>query len=107
MEGRAAKRQTSWKTLGIPLTVPVFVLLLLLGATGAEAQPTERIDGVDGDPSVGDPYYPRLGNSGYDVKHYDIELRIDPARRFARGSTSIELVLPRHASLFHPRSHGA
>ena len=85
MEARAAKCQTSGKTFEVLLAVPMLALLLLLGASGAEAQPAEKIDGIDGAPSAGDPYYPRLGNSGYDVKHYDVELSLDPARRFAQG----------------------
>ena len=34
-------------------------------------------DGVAGGETVGDPYYPALGNTGYDVDHYDLFLRVD------------------------------
>ena len=27
-----------------------------------------------GQPGIGDPYYPELGNGGYDVDHYDLTL---------------------------------
>ncbi len=33
--------------------------------------------GVVGGESVGDPYFPNLGNTGYDVSSYDLDLRID------------------------------
>ena len=36
-------------------------------------------DGVAGAAGVGDPYFPTLGNGGYDVQHYDLELTIDGA----------------------------
>lgn len=39
----------------------------------------EPIIGVLGAESVGDPYYPTLGNTGYDVLHYDLDLRVDIA----------------------------
>ena len=32
-----------------------------------------------GAPGVGDPYFPLLGNGGYDVKHYDLSFSYDPA----------------------------
>jgi len=28
---------------------------------------------------LGDPYFPELGNGGYDVDHYEIEMTVDPA----------------------------
>jgi aminopeptidase N len=30
-----------------------------------------------GSPGVGDPYFPEMGNGGYDVLHYDLSLRVD------------------------------
>ena len=69
-----------------------FVSLVLFGASGAGAQPTGEDGAIDGAPSAVDPYFPSLGNSGYDVDHYDVELWIDPGRRFVRGTTSINLV---------------
>lgn len=32
---------------------------------------------VSGGETVGDPYYPTIGNTGYDVVNYDLDLRID------------------------------
>ena len=39
---------------------------------------------------LGDPYFPGLGNSGYDVDHYLIELTVDPAINRISGTTTIE-----------------
>ena len=33
---------------------------------------------VDGGDSAGDPYFPGLGATGYDVEHYDLALDVDP-----------------------------
>lgn len=40
--------------------------------------------------SLGDPYYPDDGNSGYDVRHYDVHLTYDPAHPdHLEGNTTI------------------
>ncbi|MEU4244055.1 M1 family metallopeptidase [Actinoplanes sp. NPDC026619] len=38
---------------------------------------------------VGDTYYPDYGNGGYDVSHYDIRLRYQPATDELSGATTI------------------
>ncbi|MDX1689937.1 MAG: M1 family metallopeptidase [Acidimicrobiia bacterium] len=53
-------------------------------STTVTAVPSSSTTAVAGEPvagaaGVGDPYYPGLGNGGYDVGHYDLELAIDPA----------------------------
>ena len=40
-----------------------------------------------GAPGIGDSYYPRLGNGGYDVGHYDIDLAYADGR--IHGTTTI------------------
>jgi hypothetical protein len=32
-----------------------------------------------GSSGIGDPYFPLMGNSGYDVQHYDLDLELDVA----------------------------
>ena len=51
-------------------------LVLALVATGCLA-------------GVGDPYYPTYGNGGYDVDHYDLDVRYDPATDVLQGVTTI------------------
>lgn len=46
---------------------------------------------IDGAPSIGDPYRPREGNAGYDVAHYDLDLRVEPRRRTIHGTAIITL----------------
>ena len=38
---------------------------------------------------LGDPLYPALGNGGYDVLHYTIDLTVDMARQTITGTTTI------------------
>jgi aminopeptidase N len=40
--------------------------------------------------SAGDPYAPELGNAGYDVQHYTLELALDPSIVFVDGRVTIE-----------------
>ena len=41
--------------------------------------------GADG---IGDPYYPKAGNGGYDVANYDLDLRYDPATDGLTGTAT-------------------
>lgn len=41
-------------------------------------------------PSIGDPYLPYLGNTGYDVVTYTVRARIDPVARRIDAETTIE-----------------
>ena len=38
---------------------------------------------------LGDPYFPLLGNGGYNVKHYKLRLRYRPARHFLSGIVTV------------------
>ena len=40
-------------------------------------------------PGLGDSYFPDYGNGGYDVSHYDVRLRYDPATDRLTGTTTI------------------
>ncbi len=39
--------------------------------------------------SIGDPYYSELGNGGYDVQHYTLDLAVDVERNVVTGMASI------------------
>ena len=86
--------------------------LLLLGSTAAFApsagsapmpvDPVARCDAGEsaGTLGVGDPYYPRYGNGGYDVGHYDLAIRYAPARNRLRGIATIDAVTTQDLSCF-------
>lgn len=52
--------------------------------------------GVPGRPTVDDPIAPTLGNSGYDVLHYDLGLSIDPTTRQLQGIATLRMKATYH-----------
>jgi aminopeptidase N len=57
------------------------------------AAPAAAADWTAGAPSIGDPFFPeQMGNGGYDVRHYSIELDYDSATQVLDGSAAITLV---------------
>ncbi|HEY5984691.1 MAG TPA: M1 family metallopeptidase [Anaerolineales bacterium] len=59
-------------------------------ATIAPTLPPPTPTPIDPQAGMGDPYYPLLGNAGYDVTHYTIALSVDPGSNAVSGSTTIE-----------------
>ncbi len=62
----------------------ILVIVLVL-AGGVHAQ--EITPGLDG---IGDPYFPNLGNGGYDVQHYAIDLSWDDTTNQIAGTVILE-----------------
>ncbi len=54
-----------------------------------------------GDDGIGDPYFPTMGNSGYDALHYTIDLTVDMAANTIAGTTTIELVTTQELRRFN------
>jgi aminopeptidase N len=50
--------------------------------------------GEAGAPGVGDPYFPGLGNGGYDVQHYDLVLDTDGAAVVASATITAVATVP-------------
>jgi aminopeptidase N len=48
--------------------------------------------GTPGDAGIGDRLYPKLGNGGYDVAEYAIDLRLDPQSGIVEAITTVEAV---------------
>ncbi|WP_262387027.1 M1 family metallopeptidase [Streptomyces sp. TRM49041] len=57
-------------------------VLLAAGCTGG-------VSGTPGAAGLRDPYFPRLGNGGYDVRHYALTLAYDPATGRLDGTAEI------------------
>jgi aminopeptidase N len=53
------------------------------------AAPVRAANFLPGAPGAGDPYFPLAGNGGYDVGHYDLALRYDPATGKVQGTAEI------------------
>ena len=39
---------------------------------------------------MGDPYFPQMGNGGYDAVHYDLDLKVDPLKNYLQASTTMQ-----------------
>jgi aminopeptidase N len=63
-------------------------------AIAASAPPTQ------GAPGIGDPYFPRLGNGGYDARHYDLDVAYAPGTGRLDGRTTLTARATRTLSSF-------
>ena len=75
-------------------------------ATPAPQEPTaapepERLQPTAGAAGIGDPYYPGLGNGGYDVARYVLDLDWDPQDAFLDGRATIEATATQDLSSFN------
>jgi aminopeptidase N len=50
---------------------------------------------------LGDPYFPTLGNPGYDVEHYLLDLEVDPGANVIRGQATITAAATADLDAFH------
>lgn len=62
------------------LLAGIIAALMAVPARGTAQDATPATPGcAAGSSGIGDPYYPLLGNSGYDVQHYTLDLDLDVA----------------------------
>jgi len=71
----------------------VIFVLCLVGCRSASYTP-----GAEG---IGDSYFPQLGNGGYDVLHYTLELFIDPISNTLSGNCTMEAQATQSLSAFN------
>jgi aminopeptidase N len=64
----------------------------------AAAVPANAAPGASG---AGDPYFPNLGNGGYDVARYELDLRYTPRSGTLRGSATIIATATQELSRFN------
>jgi len=65
------------------------------------ANPASAASATPGDPGIGDPYYPTYGNGGYDVSHYDLRLKYQPATDQLEGTATILATATQNLSRFN------
>jgi aminopeptidase N len=86
------------------LSVLLVTASTLVFAPAAETAPAAPAtcgpDASAGTLGVGDPYYPRFGNGGYDVQHYDLEIRYGPRTNHLRGVSTIAALTTQSLSCF-------
>jgi aminopeptidase N len=92
-----AHRRTR-RTRRLFAAVAAGLVLVLAVTTPASAGPVGFAPGA---PGVGDPYYPNYGNGGYDVAHYNLDVRYDPATNELTGHASIVARATQNLSRFN------
>ncbi|MFE7704495.1 M1 family metallopeptidase [Streptomyces sp. NPDC057486] len=79
-------------------------LILALATTTVVSLTAGCSGGVEGTPSAAglrDPYFPKAGNGGYDVSHYDLTFDVDPATQHLRGTAVITARATQDLSAFN------
>ncbi|MFD0856475.1 M1 family metallopeptidase, partial [Actinomadura adrarensis] len=59
------------------------------------------VEFTPGAPGAGDPYFPDMGNGGYDVAHYDLKLSYDPGTKAIDASAEIDARATQNLSRFN------
>ncbi|WP_326837587.1 M1 family metallopeptidase [Amycolatopsis rhabdoformis] len=73
---------------------------LLAATSPADAVTARAPQYTPGAPGAGDPYFPDMGNGGYDVSHYDIRLAFNPATQAINATTTIQAKATQNLSRF-------
>ena len=69
------------------------LLSLTIAPVSAQVATPVPVGCTAGSSGIGDPYYPLLGNSGYNVQHYTLDLDLDVAGgSIAAGRATIEAI---------------
>ena len=87
-------------TQGLSASVRFAALLLLLSVSSVTAAQQPGSDGL------GDRLYPKLGNGGYDVQHYDIDLHFSPATYRLSAVTTVDAIATQDLSRFNLDLYG-
>src|SRR4051794_11291830 len=81
--------------------LPASAVALALVPGTAVAAPGDAAVPTSGASGIGDPYYPLDGNGGYEVEHYGLALRYDPATDELTATATIEAVATQSLSAFN------
>ena len=69
--------------------------------TAVQATTTTVAPGEPGADGLGDSFYPKMGNGGYNVSHYRIELDIDPSDNTIEAVTTVTATATQRLSSFN------
>lgn len=81
----------------VPSVAACALVLALTACTGAGSGARSKSGGS----GLGDPYFPKAGNGGYDVTHYDLTLAYSPDVRELTGTATITARATAELSSFH------
>jgi aminopeptidase N len=76
----------------------VAALIGVLACSSADDPPSAHRPGA---PGIGDPDFPKDGNGGYDVAHYDLVIDYTPATKRLDGVTTIDAAATQDLSAFN------
>ena len=93
-KGLATARPKTVYQKALTMRKAIVYLLVLLVFNGALAQ-------TAGTPGIGDDFYPELGNGGYDVQLYRIQLDVSDDLSSIVGATTLEIVATQDLSAFN------
>ncbi|HWE62788.1 MAG TPA: M1 family metallopeptidase [Chloroflexota bacterium] len=79
---RRSRQMRSWRGL----TRALGLAAALVASSAAHAHGAAS----PGATSIGDPYYPTLGNGGYDALHYTLDLAVDVTRNTIAGTATMD-----------------
>ncbi|MET7277909.1 M1 family metallopeptidase [Kribbella sp. NPDC005582] len=80
----------------------LLAVILALGLVGAGSLPADAASVFSpGAAGAGDPYFPDMGNGGYDVGHYDINLAFDPKTKAISATTTVTARATQNLSRFN------
>lgn len=80
---------------------PAVPLLVLAAVVSLATACSGGVEGTPGSAGLRDPYFPKAGNGGYDVTHYDLTLDVDPAAHRIRGTAVITARATQDLSAFN------
>jgi len=86
-----------YRRLVVAVAVSVCLGMSAGAAAGSESWPRF----APGAPGLGDPYFPLDGNGGYDVKHYRLDVRYEPATDVLEGVARIRARATQNLSRFN------
>ncbi len=81
--------------------VAVVAIAVSAGLAGTGPATAQTTSFAPGSRNGGDPYFPLLGNGGYDVQHYNIDFSYDPGTARMAGSTSLTALATKNLSRFN------
>jgi aminopeptidase N len=70
------------------------------GALALAGPAAAHVKFVKGSPGLGDPYFPKAGNGGYDVGHYYLRLRYRPRSNHLQGKATLHAHATQNLSRF-------
>ena len=105
----ATPRHPTWEPAGarrrggsvIRRFAALALAVAVLAVVPVPASAAERARGRPGSADPPDPYFPQLGNRGYDVQHYDLDLAYDSADADLEGEATITAVATGPLRRFH------